>query len=201
MTALTFSVPEEKTLPALNVVTAACSTDAIKASGTTVSQKNTSSKFLAEWTSGLKSYCLGAVTKQTPKKRHLLVLTDKVIVIYIFSQWSGPFPLSFPEWGAGACVGAFGNWYWFELRSRDYYSHYARTHRSSTWCVSRTERETYAARKTLSFVNISTTYVRVAHSRLYLFGNRETKGAESPFTWTGVSVLSSVEVHDKRKAL
>lgn len=37
---------------------------------------------------------------------------------------------SFPVWGAEPALGAFGSRYWFELRSCDYYSHCARTHRS-----------------------------------------------------------------------
>lgn len=49
-----------------------------------------------------------------------------------FFQWSGTFPLSSTHFLCLSALGASGNRYWFELRSCDYYSDCARTHRSRT---------------------------------------------------------------------
>ena len=94
------------------------------------------------WTNTFKPYCLCIVKKENKN----IELTDKVIVFYILFCEIGLFHYHPPIFCGKrrACVIAFGIWCWYELRSCDYYSHCARTHRSrggheilnSTWCRS-----------------------------------------------------------------
>lgn len=79
---------KNKALPALNFVTAAHSADAIKGFRSAVDQ-NASARCPNE-----RLHLLLSLHCDTPSP-HLLVLTDKVMVIVIFFfQWSGTLPLS-----------------------------------------------------------------------------------------------------------
>lgn len=132
ISALTSPVAEKIAFAGPKLVTAAHSTDAIKASGTALVQN--------------------ALTKASGPI--VSAHTNPSIFVGVY-RWSDS-DLDFCFFGEvgpfcyhpliscvklRACVGAFGKWYWLGLRSCDYYSCCARTHSgheilSSTWCVS-----------------------------------------------------------------
>lgn len=125
-------------LPAVDLVSAAHSTDAIKDRGSAVGQ-NASTKFLRVWTNRFEV----SLSLQSCQKPPVCMCWWGPINACDFEWDPSTIIHSFPVWCTEPVLGAFGSRYWFELRSCDYYSCCARTHRnhggqeiaSSTWCV------------------------------------------------------------------